>query len=81
VATEVRAGKLGGFGNDPGIAAYDHGCADTQKRIADELIRISDSYIEQPEHGGWDIWSWTARLAELVRAGELTKPLPTKPPY
>jgi len=52
VATEERAGKLGGFGNDPGIAAYDQGCADTQKRIADELIRISDSYIEQPEHGG-----------------------------
>lgn len=29
----------------------------------------------------WDVWTWTAELAKRMRAGEMTKPLPTEPPF
>lgn len=71
--------------HDPQKAAYKQGCKDTIERIADELLRLSDSYInhwkaaDAMEFG--DIWTWTAELSRMVRAGELTAPLPQEPPF
>ena len=68
--------------HDPQKAAYEQGCKDAIERIADELGRIADSFIRQPATGEmWDIWTWTAELARMVRDGELTAPLPQEPPF
>jgi hypothetical protein len=66
--------------HDPREAAYEQGCKDAIERIADELDRMSDSYIPMPV-ANWDVWEFCAVLSKMVRDGELTKPLPTEPPF
>lgn len=66
--------------HDPMKAAYEQGCKDTIERIADELDRMSDDYLPLPT-AKWDVWEFCAVLSKQVRAGELTNPLPTEPPF
>lgn len=69
--------------HDPQQSAYEQGCKDTINRIADELEILSNSYVDCLREGSnlYDIWTWTAKLAVSVRSGEMTKPLPTEPPF
>lgn len=67
--------------HDPQRAAYEQGCSDTIERIADELDRMADAYLPVPDGGVFDIWEFSAMLAKKVRAGDLTQPLPSEPPW
>lgn len=64
------------------------------ERIADSYIPVSEfvspgESIEESldkvlgSTGGsmTDIWTWTGKLAERIRAGEFTQPLDTEPPF
>lgn len=67
---------------DPQKAAYDQGYADAIERIATELERMADDYLATPDtHEPWDVWKFCAWLATQIRAGRLTKPLSSEPPF
>lgn len=43
-----------------------------RNRIADELDRMSDDYIELPSGSStWDVWEFSAYLAKKIRSGEI----------
>lgn len=49
---------------------------------SDSIDDTLDKVLGVPGSGGMtDIWTWTGKLAERIRAGEFTQPLDKEPPF